>query len=139
LHLSGEEIELRAVARAFDAAFVQLALAERATVVSADVVDGAPRSVGGPAERERPALRADDRHLTGREVSLAGDRPPARALGFGGHAASSSSAMRPMRGASAARTRAPTCGSGISLITRWKNPRTSICSALARSSPRDIT
>src|SRR5258708_2308404 len=137
-HLAAEEVELGAMPRAFDAVIVDLALAEGAAVVGADVVDRAPRPIEGVADGEGAPLGADDRDLTGRDVGRRRDRPPARPLVLG-HAASSSSAMRPMRGASAARTRAPTCGSGISLMTRWKNPRTSICSAFARSSPRDMT
>src|SRR5437867_1302226 len=51
-HLASQEVEPRPVARAFDQAILELALAEHAAVVSAHVVDRAPRVVVAVAESE---------------------------------------------------------------------------------------
>src|SRR5438067_135091 len=74
LHLPAEEVEPRAVTGTLDAPIVELALAEGAAVVGADVVDSSPLTIRGPAECERAALGADHRDLTRREVAFAGDR-----------------------------------------------------------------
>ena len=131
--LPRDEVEARAVTRALHQAVFKLALAENTAVVGADVVDRAPRAVLAVPDAEAPALRLDDRDLARRDVAGVGDADEAAQA-----AAPSTSAMRPMRGASALITRARTCTSGMSLTTRWKNPRTSICSAVERSSPRDM-
>src|SRR5438309_9336737 len=132
-HLPRHQVEARAVARALHQAIFELALAEHAAVVGADVVDRAPGAVLAVPDAETPALRLDHRDLARRDVAGVGDADEAAQA-----AAPSTSAMRPMRGASASVTRVRTCTSGMSLTTRWKNPRTSICSAVDRSSPRDM-
>ena len=119
--------------RALHQAVFKLALAENTAVVGADVVDRAPGVVLAVPDAEAPAVYLDDRDLARRDVAGVGNADEAAQA-----AAPSTSAMRPMRGASALITRARTCTSGMSLTTRWKNPRTSICSAVERSSPRDM-
>src|SRR6266545_5784760 len=78
LHLTGEEVEPSAMTWALHATIVKLALAERAAIVRADVVDGSPRVVHGVPHCERPAFRPDDRHLAGFDVVDRRDGPPAR-------------------------------------------------------------
>src|SRR5438093_12249085 len=133
LHLAGREVKTCAVARALDEAILELALAEHAAVVRADVVDRAPGAVVAVAEAEAPAVRLDDLHVARRDVGLVRDGDELA------QAAASSSATRPMRGSSAASTFARTCGSGIAATTRLKKPRTRSCSASSRGIPRDIT
>ena len=114
-------------------AIFKLTLAEHAAVVGADVVDRAPGAVLTVPDTEAPSLSLNDRNFAGRDVAGIGDADETAQA-----AAPSTSAMRPMRGASASVTRVRICTSGMSFTTRWKNPRTSICSAVERSRPRDM-
>ena len=88
------------MAWALDRVAVQLALAEHAAVVGADVVDGAPLAVLGQARRQRAAVDLDDAHGAGVDVGRAAGREAA-ARALDGHAALSS--VEPMRAASASR------------------------------------
>src|SRR5207247_4391972 len=111
-NLAGQEVESRAVARALDQAVVELPLPQHAAIVGADVVDRAPGAVVAVSETEALRPRMHDFHLAGRDLVLARDgdefaqgRTPI-------------SAMLPMRGRTAFRTRWRTCSSFSSLITR---------------------
>jgi hypothetical protein len=130
---SGQEIETRTVTRTLDEAVFQLPLAEDTAVVSADVVDRAPAAVFAVPEAQALAIHLDHSDFARWDIRRIGDGDVT-----GQAAAPSTSAMRPMRGASALITRARTCTSGMSFTTRWKNPRTRSCSAVERSSPRDM-
>src|SRR5437867_10425459 len=127
------EVEPRAVAGAFDLAVFELSFAEHAAVVRAYVVDRAPRAVRAVTEAEALRAGVDDPDLTGRHLVLAGDRDE-RA-----HASTPISAMLPIRGRRAFRTRWRTCSSASWLMTRRKNPWTRSCCAASRSNPRDMT
>src|SRR5438093_7078219 len=132
-HLAGQQVESSPVSGALHQAVLELTFAKHAAVVGADVVDRAPGAVLAVPDTEASALGLHDRDLARRDVADVGDADEAAQA-----AAPSTSAMRPMRGASASVTRVRTCTSGMSFTTRWKNPRTSICSAVERSSPRDM-
>src|SRR5438132_362870 len=131
-HLASQEVESRSVARAFDQAVLELALAEHAAVVGADVVDRAPRSIVAVAEGETLVSRVDDLHLAARDLILARDRDELAQI------RTPISAMLPMRGRSALSTRCRTCSSSSWLTTRRKKPWTMSCCAWSRSKPRDI-
>src|SRR6266508_5101072 len=73
LHLAREQVEARAMSRTLDQAVLELALAQHAAVVRADVVDRAPRAVGAVAEGETPAVDVYDGHLPRRDLGLSGD------------------------------------------------------------------
>src|SRR5437870_225214 len=122
-HLASQEVEPRPVARAFDQAILELALAERAAVVSAHVVDRAPRVVVAVAESETLVARVHHLHLADRDLVLARDRDELA------QARTPISAMLPMRGRTELNTRWRTCSSLSSLITRRKNPWTISCCA----------
>src|SRR5258706_15447969 len=106
-HLAGQEVESRPVTRALDQALLELTFAEHAAVVAADVVDRAPGAVLAVAERETLVASVDDLHLADRDLVLARDRDELA------QASTPISAMLPMRGRSAFRTRWRTCSSAI--------------------------
>src|SRR5438093_9227614 len=122
-HLASQEVESRPMARALDQALLELALAEHAAVVRADVVDRAPRVVLAMAERETLVAGVNDLDLTECDLVLArhGNEPA--------QARTPISAMLPMRGRSAFSTRWRTCSSSSWLMTRRKKPWTMSCCA----------
>src|SRR6266508_3914151 len=130
---AGQEVEARAVTRALHHTVFELAFPKHAAVVGADVVDGTPRPVDAVPEAEALTLGIDHRDLARCDIGCVGHTDESAQA-----ASPSTSAMRPIRGASALMTRARTCTSGMSFTTRWKNPRTRSCSAVERSRPRDM-
>src|SRR6266851_5666788 len=103
-HFASKQIESRAVARALHKAVLELPLAQDATVVGADVVDRAPGAVLTVPDAEARALSLHNRNFARRDVAGIGDADETAQA-----AAPSTSAMRPMRGASASVTRVRIC------------------------------
>ena len=109
------------MAGAFDQAIVELALAEDAAVMCADIVDRTPRLVVAVAEGETLVTRVNDLDLADRYFVFACDRDELA------QTRTPISATLPMRGRTALSTRWRTCSSLSSLITRRKNPWTMSC------------
>src|SRR2546426_113210 len=140
LDLAGPQVEACAVPGALDEAFLELALAEDATVMRTHVVDRAPGAVVAVAQAEAPRAGLDDLHLAHRDLVRPRDGDEiAHALASSAVGSTPISAMLPMRGRSALSTRWRTCSSASWLMTRRKKPCTSSCCAASRSNPRDMT
>src|SRR5438552_5709001 len=138
----GLDIELRAVARAFDAVTLELALVERSAVVRADVVDRVELAV---YVAERDAFSIDLVHADSRGRRLARLRDRHEALGFRRffrHALKTSSyvsapALPPAFWRTASITRSRRRSSEIRSTTSAKKPSTSMCSATSFGMARD--
>src|SRR5687768_11929333 len=130
---AGEQVEAAAMPGALDRRIVELALAQRAAIVRADIVDGPPFAILRQTDAQRATVELHDPHRAGRHVTDMRDRhETACGLLESAHELSS----LPMRDASAARMRSRIVSSSILATTCSKKPRTIIRSAESESSPR---